>query len=106
MRIYNYDKIWQKIILDAKNCKNNKQFYGGFVGFDDTPRRGKKAKIILGQTPTKFEKYLRELLEVSDQMNKEYIFLTAWNEWGEGAYLEPDEHDDDSYLKAIKRVTE
>lgn len=106
LRIYNYDKIWQKIISDAKNCKNNKQFYGGFVGFDDTPRRGKKAKIILGQTPEKFEKYLRELLEVSDQMNKEYIFLTAWNEWGEGAYLEPDEHDDDSYLKAIKRVTE
>ena len=104
LRIYNYDSVWLKIIQDAKKCKNDKQFYGAFVGFDDTPRRGKKAKIILGQSPQKFEYYLRKLLEISDEKDKDFVFLTAWNEWGEGAYLEPDEIDNDSYLKAIKRV--
>lgn len=106
LRIYNYDKVWKKILSDAKKNKDNNQFYGAFVGFDDTPRRGKKAKIILGQTPEKFEFYLKELLKISNEKNKEFVFLTAWNEWGEGAYLEPDTIDGDHYLKAVKRVVE
>lgn len=104
LRLYDYDKVWKKIISNARRNKDDNQFLGAFVGFDDTPRRGKKAKIILGQTPEKFECYLRELFEISKE--KEYLFLTAWNEWGEGAYLEPDSINGDSYLKAVKRVVE
>ncbi|WP_418749315.1 glycoside hydrolase family 99-like domain-containing protein, partial [Faecalibacillus intestinalis] len=104
LRIYKYDKVWNDIIKFAKKCKDKKMFYGAFVGFDDSPRRGKKAKIILGQSADKFEKYMRKLVEISEAQNKEYIFLTAWNEWGEGAYLEPDKKSGKAYLKAIKRV--
>ena len=35
---------------------------------------------------------------------KEYIFLTAWNEWGEGAYLEPDIENGTAYLDAIRDI--
>ncbi|KAA4688655.1 glycosyl transferase, partial [Bacteroides intestinalis] len=35
---------------------------------------------------------------------KEYLFITAWNEWGEGAFIEPDEINKMSYLDAIKEV--
>lgn len=106
LRIYNYDKVWKNIINFAKKCKDSKMFYGAFVGFDDSPRRGKKAKIILGQNADKFEKYMRELIDISEKQNKEYIFITAWNEWGEGAYLEPDKKEGKAYLEAIKRVME
>ena len=104
LRIYDYDNVWKKIIKNAKRNKNSKCYYGGFVGFDDSPRRGKKAKIILGQSPLKFEKYLSNLYKISKSQNKEFIFITAWNEWGEGAYLEPDSVSKYDYLKAIKSI--
>lgn len=78
----------------------------GFVGFDDSPRRGNKARVIKGQSVEKFEKYLDELLKLSIKHNKEFLFLTAWNEWGEGAYLEPDSVDEYKYLEAVKRVVD
>ena len=105
-RIYDYDLVWKRIINNAQNTRDQKQFFGGFVGFDDSPRRGRKSKIILGQTPDKFEKYLSALYKISNLQEKEFLFLTAWNEWGEGAYLEPDTIDGDKYLKAIKRIVE
>lgn len=104
LSLYDYDKVWKNIIKRATNCKNQKEFYGAFVGFDDCPRRGAKGKIIMNQTPEKFERYLKELVEISEQQNREYIFLTAWNEWGEGAYLEPDEENKYAYLEAIQNI--
>lgn len=105
IRFADYDAHWQSILSDAKSA-DAKTFLSGFVSFDDTPRRGKKARIIRGATPEKFEKYLTELLCISREQNKEYAFVTAWNEWGEGAYLEPDEQYGYAWLEAAKRAIE
>jgi len=100
-RFANYDRHWRKILKDAKKA-DDKTFLSGFVDFDDTPRRGKIARIMKGASPEKFETYLKKLLQISQKQNKEYVFVTAWNEWGEGAYLEPDENNGYAYLEALK----
>jgi hypothetical protein len=40
------------------------------------------------------------------KQSRPYIFLTAWNEWGEGAYLEPDTKDGWGYLNAIREIVD
>lgn len=49
---------------------------------------------------------MNQLVCISKKQNKEYVFLMAWNEWGEGSYLEPDTEFKFEYLEAIKRITE
>ena len=98
-----YDRNWKRIIRQAKHCKDPHLYYGGFVDYDDSPRRGSKGMLMKGTTPAKFEKYLRQLLQISSSQNKEYVFITAWNEWGEGAYLEPDTTNRYAYLEALKK---
>ena len=85
---------------------NREIIQGAFPAWDNTPRRGNRgAMVVKGATPEKFEKYLRELVE-ADRKNssKEFIVINAWNEWGEGAILEPSQKDGFKYLETIQRV--
>lgn len=106
LTIFDYDKVWLSILKNAKFKAKEDIWYGAFVSYDDSPRRGRQGKIVKGENPGKFEKYLKELARISDEQNKPYIFLTAWNEWGEGAYLEPDTDNGYAFLEAVKRVSE
>lgn len=101
LKKYDYSRIWNRIIKDVSN--DNHYLPGAFVRYDDTPRRGRKSSIVIGEKPELFEKYMRKLIKLSTNKGKEFIFLTAWNEWGEGAYLEPDKEDNYRYLEALKR---
>lgn len=102
-QIYQYDKIWKKILKTAQATDNN-TYLSGFVSYDDSPRRGINAKIVVGETPEKFQNYLRKLIRISAEQNKELLLITAWNEWGEGAYLEPDQDFKYGFLEAVKKV--
>lgn len=102
LRTFDYDKIWTKIIDNAKKDANPLIFHGGFVSYDDTPRRGSRGIVVKNSNPRSFGEHLNTLLNISKQQQKKFVFLTAWNEWGEGAYLEPDTKDKYDYLNMIR----
>lgn len=106
LTFFDYDEVWNSILKNAKDKKKENIQFGAFVSYDDSPRRGKQGKVIVGESPEKFERYLKQLKVISEEQGKEYIFLTAWNEWGEGAYLEPDEDNGYKFLEAVKRISE
>lgn len=101
---YSYDKIWKTILKNARTRTKQNEWHGAFVCYDDTPRRGKQGRIVLHATPEKFGKYIKQLIDIANEQNKEYILLTAWNEWGEGAMLEPSEKNGYEYLEALKKA--
>ena len=101
---YSYDRIWKRILKNAKKRVEPYHWHGAFVAYDDTPRRGKQGRIVTGSSPVKFKQYLSELTAICREQGKEYILLTAWNEWGEGAVLEPSKKYGYKYLEAIQQI--
>jgi lipopolysaccharide biosynthesis protein len=71
------------------------------VRYDDTPRRGKNAGVIVHDTSELFGKYFRQFYQICSKKAEPFVLITAWNEWGEGAYLEPDASGGYSYLEAL-----
>lgn len=102
--VWDYKKYWKRVLQDNPYGKIQ-NFPGGTVRYDETPRRGEKSLYIRGDTPALFEQYIREQMIRGQKIFKtEYLFLDAWNEWGEGNYLEPDTIYGYGYLKALKRA--
>ena len=72
-------------------------------GWDRSPRAGRRAIIYTNRTPEAFGEAVRRCLAcVQDKPDeKRIVFLNSWNEWGEGAYMEPDAEFGDGFLKAL-----
>lgn len=101
LQIEDYDELCTEII--NRKPDSEKAIPGMFVGWDNTPRRGKTGRVCLGSTPKKFEKYLKlQIKNAEENYHKDIIFIFAWNEWAEGGYLEPDERNKFGYLEAIR----
>lgn len=102
-QVWNYKYIW-KCITSVKPYGNVPNYAGGDVHYDDTPRRGKRALYYKNANAKTFEKFLSKQLSRAEKIYKtDFLFLDAWNEWGEGNYLEPDELYGYSFLEALKR---
>ena len=97
-------KLLNEKMLHTTHEKNH--FRMVFADFDDSPRRNTRAVVMKGSTPKRFGRYLRRTLQLSRQEGNDYVFLNAWNEWGEGNYLEPDVRHGYKYLKEIKAALE
>ena len=69
-------------------------FRGSMLEWDNTARRGNSSVIFKEYSPEKFY-ILNKILIIWTKTNfnntNKFIFINAWNEWGEGSYLEPDE---------------
>lgn len=102
--MYTYSYLCKKIERLSEHIPNKKTFLGTFVGWDNTARKDEEGWIAKGGTPAKFEENIRKCLERSQQRGNEYIFVNAWNEWSEGAYLEPDKRYGYAYLNGLKKA--
>jgi hypothetical protein len=79
------------------------------TGWDNTPRRRNgEALLLLGSTPDRYGAWLERAIR--SQMRSEggdgIVFVNAWNEWAEGAHLEPDADNGRAYLEVTRRVVE
>ena len=79
IEFYDYDKEYNKILEDAKKSDKN-TWLSGFVGFDDTPRRGIHGRIIKNGSPQKFYEWFLNLLKsFSHRINLIYLSQYGMN---------------------------
>lgn len=74
--------------------------------WDRTPRAGKNSEIVVDSTPARFQETVETAIELIRQKEPEHqlLFLKAWNEWGEGDYVEPDQKFGHGWLQAIRNA--
>ncbi len=76
-------------------------------GWDNDPRREGKGLVLHGATPALYQGWLEKLVEYAEKNlfhGERIICVNAWNEWAEGAYLEPDLYSGAAYLNATARA--
>ncbi len=74
--------------------------------FDHSPRSGSRGVIIHGSTPEKWGQLCEKTLNLVQNRDGEHlVFIKAWNEWGEGNYLEPDYRFGREYLQQLARCS-
>jgi len=77
---------------------------GVMPSWDNTARRMEDAHVFHGSSPELYEAWLRSAMNASDEPGESLLFINAWNEWAEGAVLEPRRDIGDAYLRATARV--
>ena len=75
--------------------------------WDNDARRQGAGMVLHGSTPAAYQAWLARLITaaVAQPIEGEAVVcVNAWNEWAEGAYLEPDMHFGAAYLNATGRA--
>jgi lipopolysaccharide biosynthesis protein len=82
-------------------------FPGVCPGWDSHARRTNGGVVFYGSTPEKYGRWLKEACEYTIRQNppeERIVFVNAWNEWAEGAHLEPDRYFGYAFLAETGRV--
>ena len=80
--------------IDSISANDDFPLYrGSMTEFDNSPRKKEASSIFNNYSPEQFYMVNKKIIEWTRNKynkNNRFIFINAWNEWGEGAYLEPD----------------
>ena len=76
---------------------------GVMMGWDNTPRLQNNGQIFVNCHPENYRRWLSAIISQTRQTKppqQRIVFINAWNEWGEGCHLEPDQQFGLGYLEA------
>nr|QIM10661.1 hypothetical protein PlAlph_5530 [uncultured Alphaproteobacteria bacterium] len=89
---------------------SHKTFKTVFPSWDNSARKAfTNGYIFHGSTPNLYKKWLSGCINWEKRNNpvsERFVFVNAWNEWAEGAHMEPDVQNGYAYLQANREVYE
>jgi len=94
----------EKYVREKMYLKDGREkLYRGIIPtFDNTARRSNGAHIM-DVSPELYKEWLSDIIQDSKknfESGNRFVLINAWNEWAEGAHLEPDRKYGYAYLQA------
>ncbi len=102
--VFNYAAIVRAMV--EKGDPAYPRFPCVMPSWDNTARaRTRPATIIKGAAPELYERWLTAVVaRARRRTGPRVVFVNAWNEWGEGNHLEPDQRFGRGFLEATRRA--
>jgi lipopolysaccharide biosynthesis protein len=98
---------YRQVALESgpRNNFNFPTYKGVAPSWDnDARKKGKDSLIFSGANPDLYAHWLDTVLSNNMRPNDNLIFINAWNEWAEGAVLEPTQHFGSAVLNRTTEV--
>jgi Glycosyltransferase WbsX/Capsule polysaccharide biosynthesis protein len=103
--VVDYAKVIQQSVGRSK--PDFTLYRAAMPSWDNTARRQNTPTILYGSNPPLFREWLHYLRAYSREHGSidkgGFIFVNAWNEWGEGCHLEPDQATGLGHLEAVAK---
>jgi lipopolysaccharide biosynthesis protein len=81
-------------------------YRGVTPSWDNEARKPGRGAVLYGSTPEGFREWLAnaaaDTIKRFSQRDERLVFVNAWNEWAEGAHLEPDRRYGYAWLQAVR----
>lgn len=93
--------------MSLRNAPSYPRYPGVMPMWDNTARRQNDGDCFINAQPGLFQAWLESAIDKSRRQFRgpdRYVFINAWNEWAEGAYLEPDRRFGHSFLEAVRNA--
>ncbi len=92
-RVYDYDITVRGRIAALEHRQDARVYPGIMPSWDNEARKPGLSNVFHGATPQRFHDWATAALACTTRLappDERLVFVNAWNEWGEGTYLEPD----------------
>lgn len=99
---------WSALIERSYSYRSTpyKLFRGLCPSWDNTARRGSNGTILVNSNPRQFTRWasnaIRDTKARFKPADERIVFVNAWNEWAEGAHLEPDQRHGYAWLESVR----
>jgi len=99
---------YREMVLHAirRRAPDYKLYRGVMPSWDNTARRPRgEANIFAHSSPELYEQWLADAIRWTRRHHtgdEQLVFINAWNEWGEGCHLEPDQRYGHRFLQATQ----
>lgn len=110
-RAFHQHTVLRYPIIAASRMKRTSPVYKRFrcvtPMWDNTARRKKDGRILIGSTPQLYKNWLSTMVRQTKtrfEGDERVLFINAWNEWAEGCHLEPDVKHGRAYLEATRQA--
>jgi lipopolysaccharide biosynthesis protein len=98
---------WREVADDyaSRALPAYRLFPGVNCGWDNEPRRTGRGRVFQHASPRRYRDWLVNTIKSRlPAASSRLVFINAWNEWAEGAVLEPDERLGHAWLDATRQA--